>query len=163
LLDCSQEFVGLQPRLAWRRDSRVSFPSNARVDEARGSAGTALCAFPSEVGTIHEDRAMMSSEPNRRMRGESIRRNALASTFIMRLAVAVPGWSEERRINFPDGHAVVDDDSGRVEFYGSDGRLKSWGRVDGTGSRTDFFLPDGTPAGHATKNPVSGRWDMYDA
>ncbi len=57
--------------------------------------------------------------------GDSFGRQALAAPFILSLALALPGLSEERRTNLSEGHAMVDDDSGRVEFYGSDGRLTS--------------------------------------
>jgi hypothetical protein len=83
---------------------------------------------------------------------------------VVLLWVTGPALAEDRQVELANGsHAVVDDGAGRVDFYASDGRRTGWGRLDGTGQRTEFFSPEGTPTGYAERNPVSGRLEFYDA
>lgn len=88
---------------------------------------------------------------------------SIIPSVVVALAFTAAALAEDRRVDLREGHAIVDDASGRVEFFGSDGRRTGSGRVDGTGRRTDFFSSGGVPTGYTVTDPVSGRVDFYDA
>jgi hypothetical protein len=88
---------------------------------------------------------------------------AAAMLMVLVTMVASSGYCEERRIDLSNGYAIANGDAGRIDFYSRDGRQTGWGRLDGTGHRTDMFKPDGVPTGHVMTNPATGRVDLYDS
>jgi hypothetical protein len=79
------------------------------------------------------------------------------------LALVGSTSAQERRLDLTEGHAIVNDRSGSVDFFGADGRPTGSGRLDGTGRRIDFVGPGAAPTGYAIADPVSGRINFFDA
>ncbi len=66
-----------------------------------------------------------------------------ATAALLVLLLAAPAFAEQRVDLFtPDGkragYAIVDEQTGRIDFYDSKSRRIGWGRVDATGHMERF-------------------------